>query len=59
MSGPAPFTPEQEARIREIVAEERKAREIIVGSCGAFDHFLEPYIRPTSKTPPLDGGRLE
>lgn len=35
----APFTTEQEARIREIVAEERKARGIAVGRTLSSDVF--------------------
>ncbi len=51
------FTPEQEARIREIIDKDRRIvlQSAIAPIGGAFEHSL----RLASKTPPHDGGAVE
>ena len=54
------FTPEQEARIREIVAEEKRALTIRVVPCDqSFESVLGPAIQPSSKILPRNGGSIE
>lgn len=49
---PAPFTAEQEARIREIAVEEADKVRPIIRIAGE----RQPAPRPSAKIPPHDGG---
>ncbi|MEO7467378.1 MAG: hypothetical protein ABIV36_10215 [Sphingobium limneticum] len=57
---PPPFTPEQEARIREIALDavaERQRRTMRVADTQAFSEACcEAAARLESKIPPYDGG---
>lgn len=53
---PIGFTPEQEARIREIASE--VSRFSVFGAAAGLRGF-EPDLPPVSKSPPHNGGSLE
>lgn len=53
---PLAFTPEQEARLREILREEVCHGVLAPIVTPAFDELV---LRPASKNPPRDGGLLE
>lgn len=57
----ASFTPEQEARVREIAIEAVRAcaRLDIRISRRELPGVAEPALRPASKSAPQHGGRLE